>query len=153
LLHETVSELVLNAAELEIFSAELSSSEGERRAGTVTLDPEEERATISLEAPAGPGRWQLHLTFAGILNDKLHGFYRSTFRDADGAEQVIATTQFEATDARRAFPCWDEPDFKAVFDVTLIVDDGLTAISNAAVSEEIDLGNGKRQVTFAETMK
>ena len=64
------------------------------------------------------------------MNDKLRGFYRSTYVDDDGVEQVIATTQMQATDCRRAFPCWDEPEFKAVFAVTLDVDDGLTAISN-----------------------
>ena len=80
--------------------------------------------------PVGPAT--LHLAFTGILNDKLHGFYRSTFTDDDGVEHVIATTQFEATDARRAFPCWDEPDLKAVFEVTLVVDDGLAAYSNGA---------------------
>ena len=79
--------------------------------------------------PAGP---TLHTGFRGVLNDKLVGFYRSTFTDDDGAEQVIATTQFEATDARRAFPCWDEPDLKAVFAVTLVVDADLLAVSNAA---------------------
>ena len=63
------------------------------------------------------------LRFRGILNDKLRGFYRSTFTDDDGVERVIATTQFEATDARRAFPCWDEPDFKARFAITLVVDE------------------------------
>jgi puromycin-sensitive aminopeptidase len=150
---EPTTTVVLNAAELEIVSAELVGEDGELRTGTVTLDDSEERATITLDGTAAPGRWFLHLTFTGILNDKLHGFYRSTFRDSIGNERVIATTQFEATDARRAFPCWDEPDFKAVFNVTLIVDDGLTAISNASVLEEADLGNGKRQVTFADTMK
>ena len=78
------------------------------------------------------GRATLHTAFRGVLNDKLRGFYRSTFTDADGAEQVIATTQFEATDARRAFPCWDEPDYKAIFAVTLVVDADLLAVSNAA---------------------
>ena len=66
-----------------------------------------------------------------MLNDKLAGFYRITFTDADGDEQVIATTQFEATDARRAFPCWDEPELKAVFAITLVVADDLAAVSNA----------------------
>src|SRR5262249_50057959 len=149
---EPVSELVLNAAELVILSAALEGDDGSLLSGTVTLDPDEERATIALEGTAEPGGYTLRLTFTGILNDKLHGFYRSTFRDEDGVERVIATTQFEATDARRAFPCWDEPDFKASFKVTLIVDDGLTAISNAAVLEDTELGNDKRQVDFAETM-
>ena len=88
----------------------------------------------------------LHTEFTGILNDKLHGFYRSTFTDADGVEQVIATTQFEATDARRAFPCWDEPDFKAVFGVTLVVDDDLAALSNAAeISRDAARGRQARR--------
>ena len=59
-------------------------------------------------------------TSRGSLNDRLHGFYRSTYKDAAGASHTIAATQFEATDARRGFPCWDEPAFKAVFGVTLV---------------------------------
>jgi puromycin-sensitive aminopeptidase len=151
---EPVSQIVLNAIELEILTAEFVSDDGSAAlSGSVTYDEVEERAMIDLGATAAPGVWHLHVTFTGILNDKLHGFYRSTFNDGDGSEQVIATTQFEATDARRAFPCWDEPDFKASFAVTLIIDDGLTAISNGPVVEDEDLGNGKRQIRFAETMK
>ena len=78
---------------------------------TVALDEETERATLTLDRPLPRrARPRVHLRFRGVLNDKLRGFYRSTFTDDDGAERVIATTQFEATDARRAFPCWDEPD-------------------------------------------
>ena len=91
--------------------------------------------------------------FSGILNDKLRGFYRSTFTDDDGNEQVIATTQFEATDARRAFPCWDEPDFKAVFGVTLVVPTDLLAVSNGAEIEPLDRATtGACVVRFADTM-
>ena len=72
----------------------------------------------------------MRFAFTGMLNDKLRGFYRSTYRDDDGDEQVIATTQMQATDCRRAFPCWDEPEFKAVFDITLDVEPELIAISN-----------------------
>jgi puromycin-sensitive aminopeptidase len=149
---EPVDEIVLNAIELDIHSAELVDERGNRLVGTIKLDEVEERATIALDATAVTGSWHLHLTFTGILNDKLHGFYRSTFKDQDGNERAIATTQFEATDARRAFPCWDEPDFKATFATTLIVDEALTAISNGAVTDELVLGNGKKQVTFAETI-
>jgi puromycin-sensitive aminopeptidase len=149
---EAVTEVVLNAVELDILTAELIDRAGGRLTAVVTYDEPEERANLSLDGTAHPGPWELNITFLGVLNDKLHGFYRSTFRDAEGTEQVIATTQFEATDARRAFPCWDEPDFKATFAVTLIVDDALTALSNTALVEDKDLGTGKRQVTFAETM-
>jgi puromycin-sensitive aminopeptidase len=150
--NEPVTEVVLNAVDLEIHSVELVGEDGTLLSGEVSIDEAEERAIIGLGGTADPGAWQLHLTFTGNLNDKLAGFYRSTFKDEDGNERVIATTQFEATDARRAFPCWDEPDFKASFAVTLIVDSALTALSNGAAVEELDLGNGKRQVTFAETM-
>ncbi|HZN13428.1 MAG TPA: M1 family metallopeptidase [Acidimicrobiales bacterium] len=151
--HEAVDEIVLNAAELEILTAELVSDDGTMLEGTATHDEELQQARVALSGTASPGHWNLNLTFTGILNDKLRGFYRSTYTDDDGTEHVIATTQFESTDARRAFPCWDEPDFKAVFAVRLIVDTDLTAISNGATVEDVDLGNGKRQVTFAETIR
>jgi puromycin-sensitive aminopeptidase len=150
---EPVDEIVLNADELEISSAVLTNAAGDRRRGSVTLDRANERARIALDVAAQPGEWELALEFSGILNDKLAGFYRSTYRDPDGNEQVIATTQFESTDARKAFPCWDEPDFKATFKVTLEVDADLMAVSNARALEERPLGEGKKAVVFAETMK
>mgnify|MGYP003537577199 CR=1 FL=1 len=63
----------------------------------------------------------------------------------------LAATQFEATDARRAFPCWDEPDFKARFTITLYLDDDLHAVSNAALVAD-EVLDGRRRVRFAETM-
>src|SRR5438094_9375218 len=97
------------------------------------LDTKNEQATLKLSQELNPGRWELQLTFSGILNDKLHGFYRSTYKDANGKEKALASTQFESTDARRAFPCCDEPASKTVFQVTLVIDDGLTPVSNARV--------------------
>ena len=149
---DEVDEVVLNAAELTIDAAWLENPEGIRRNATVTFDAESERATLALEEPAAAGPWTVHLAFAGILNDKLHGFYRSTFADAEGVERVIATTQFEATSARRAFPCWDEPEFKATFGVTLVVPDDLFAVSNAAETGRQPAGDGTVAVTFADTM-
>ena len=152
---EETNTLVLNAVELEVTQAELLGPDGTRlRAELIEVDPETERLTIELEAEARPGEWTLRTEFTGVLNDKLKGFYRSTFTDTDGVEQVIATTQFEATDARRAFPCWDEPDLKASFAVTLVVDEGLTALSNAAEVERSPAPDrpGKAIVRFADTM-
>jgi puromycin-sensitive aminopeptidase len=148
--------VTLNAAELDITSAELNDGDpdgGYALAPTaVDLDPTEERATLTFAQtlPAGPAT--LHLTFTGILNDQLRGFYRSTFTDDDGVEHAIATTQMESTDARRAFPCWDEPELKATFEVTLIVDDALAAFSNGSVAEETAEADGRRRVRFAPTM-
>jgi len=148
------STIVLNAAELEIASATLRSGDGtgDRTPTSVTLDADEERAVLEFDGPLADGPSTLHLTFTGILNDKLRGFYRSTFTDQSGVERVLATTQMESTDARRAFPCFDEPEFKATFEVTLVVDDGLNAYSNSPVVEETPEPSGKRRVHFAPTM-
>ena len=91
------------------------------------------------------------MEFTGILNDRLVGFYRSEYQDAEGQTRHLATTQFEATDARRAFPCWDEPAQKAVFDVTLIFDDAYQAVSNTPIVEESSPAPGLRSVRFGET--
>jgi len=153
---EPVDTITLNAAELELTFAELTAADpdaGYALAPTgIALDEAEERAVLTFPEPLAPGEATLHVAFTGILNDKLHGFYRSTFTDDAGAEHVIATTQMEATDARRAFPCWDEPDRKATFEITLVVDDGLAAYSNGPVVEETAEPGGRRRVRFAPTM-
>jgi puromycin-sensitive aminopeptidase len=148
---EPSSVVVLNAIELEIDEAWVTV-EGQRLDATVTLDGEAERATLTLGAELQHGPAVVSLRFRGLLNDKLRGFYRSTFTDDDGHERVIATTQFEATDARRAFPCWDEPDCKATFAITLIVDEALQAVSNGSVVSDEPSSCGRREVRFAETM-
>ncbi|WCO65932.1 M1 family metallopeptidase [Iamia majanohamensis] len=148
---EATGEVVLNAVELTVDEAWVVR-DGARTDAEVALDEEAERATLTLPTPLPEGPATVHLRFAGILNDKLRGFYRSTFTDDDGSTRAIATTQFEATDARRAFPCWDEPERKATFAITLDVPDGLFAVSNAAEVAAEELDDGHRRVRFAETM-
>ncbi|OWF36627.1 Puromycin-sensitive aminopeptidase [Mizuhopecten yessoensis] len=87
-----------------------------------------------------PGNGTLSVSFDGELNDKMKGFYRSKYTSPDGEERIGAVTQFEATDARRAFPCWDEPAVKATFDVTLVVPNDRVALSNMPVKSESPLG-------------
>ncbi|HLA61374.1 MAG TPA: hypothetical protein VK626_03935, partial [Nitrospiraceae bacterium] len=116
------------------------------------LDASLQRCHLTFTTPLSPGTWRLTMTFCGTLNDKLRGFYRSTYKDEHGATHSMAATQFEATDARRAFPCWDEPDFKAVFATTLVIDPTLTAVSNTTIASET-LAGGKQVVRFADTIK
>ncbi|MBW3575022.1 MAG: M1 family metallopeptidase [Actinobacteria bacterium] len=149
---EPVDEVVLNAVELEILEVELTAADGTRRAAQPDLDPRTERLTLALAETAHAGDWTLHLRFRGVLNDKLAGFYRSVFTDDAGNGHVIATTQMEATDARRVFPCWDEPDRKAVFAVTLVVAEGLLAVSNTSVVDERPTDDGRVAVRFADTI-
>jgi puromycin-sensitive aminopeptidase len=149
--HEPVTTIALHGAELAVTAAEVLV-DGESVPATATVDEAAERIVLSLPAPVGPGPLTIALAFSGILNDKLHGFYRSTYTDPDGATHTLATTQFEATDARRAFPCFDEPDRKAVFSITLDVPAGLSAYSNAAEQSHAPLPDGGRRVRFNDTM-
>jgi puromycin-sensitive aminopeptidase len=148
---EPVSEIVLNAKELDIDEAWLTVA-GERVDCGVALDAERERLTLTPARSIEPGDANVHARFHGVLNDKLTGFYRSVYTDASGVKRVIGTTQMEATDARMAFPCWDEPDLKAVFATTLVVRDDLLAISNAAEVERTPTGDGRVAITFADTI-
>ncbi len=143
--NDQVDRIVLNAIDLGIDRITVN---GEPR--TYGLDEATERLTI--DTAQGVGTALVSIDFTGTLNDKLRGWYRSTYQDAAGGERVIATSQMQATDCRRAFPCFDEPDFKAVFDVTLIVDPDQLAVSNGPEVERTELDSGKVAVRFGETM-
>ncbi|MYC36394.1 MAG: M1 family metallopeptidase [Chloroflexi bacterium] len=148
---EPTARIVLNAAELEITGVTLRRNGSETSTHSVSLDADTETVTLDFGRTLSPGRAQLEMEFTGILNDRLVGFYRSEYQDAEGQTRYLATTQFEATDARRAFPCWDEPAQKAVFDVTLIFDEAYQAVSNTPIVEESSPAPGLRSVRFGET--
>ena len=151
---EPVSEIVLNANELSLDEASLVSADGGRvEVSEIRLDGEAERATLVLAETAEPGPWTVRIAFHAKLNPRLEGFYKSTFTDADGQTRIIGTTHFEATDARKAFPCWDEPDLKAVFGITLVVEDGIEAVSNGPEVSREPTGDGRVRIRFADTMK
>ena len=143
---EPTDAVILHAVELEISSARAALPDGGSFDATVAVNATAETATLRFPRalPAGPVR--LTLEFRGTILARLRGFYRS---HKDGAR--YAATQFEAADARRAFPCFDEPAFKARFALTLNVPADLTAIANGAVLRETPLGDGRKQVQFAET--
>ncbi len=151
-LTEATDVVVLNAIELDIHRATISGAGGDIEA-VVSYNEELERVTLALGRTIKPGNYQLSASFKGILNEKLHGFYLSKYVNSDGNERTIATSQLQATDARRAFPCWDQPDLKATFGVTLIVEDGHMAITNGPEIGRRALGNGKVEVRFGTTMK
>lgn len=147
--------IVLNAAELDIDSAQITAPGSEAVELDFELDEDSERLTLSLRggsAPLAAGPARLDIAFTGVLNDQLHGFYSSTYTDDAGETHTVATTQFESTDARRAFPCFDEPALKASFATTLVVADGLLAVSNTAETGRKPLEDGRVRVSFATTM-
>ncbi len=151
-IHEAVTEIVLNAAELAVSDAEVLLADGSVVGCSVSFDDELEQVVFRppSELPLGP--CTISCRFTGTLNDKLRGFYRSTYTGPDGETQTIATTQFESVDARRCFPCFDEPDRKAVFEIALIVDQDVDAISNSPIVGTDQVAD-KRRIRFSPTMK
>jgi aminopeptidase N len=140
--------ITLNAAELAIQDATITAG-GQAQQATVKLDEGKDQATLTVPnaIPAGPA--QIHIRFTGILNDQMRGFYLSKT-----ARRSYAVTQFESTDARRAFPSFDEPAYKAVFRITLVIDKGDTAISNGRIiSDTPGPSDGKHTLTFSPSPK
>ncbi|CAL4078622.1 unnamed protein product, partial [Meganyctiphanes norvegica] len=108
------------------------------------FDKEREFYVAHLAAPLEVGKnYTLIMEFEGLLNDNLRGFYRSFYTDKFGVKKRIATTQFQVTDARRAFPCFDEPALKASFDVTIGRQTNMTAISNMPLKKTTPIDDEK----------
>ena len=149
---EPVATISLNAIELELGTATLRAGERTWTSPAATMDDEFETASFTFDDQLPLGSATLSLSFSGVLNDQLRGFYRSTFEDAVGVTHQIATTQFASTDARRAFPCWDDPAVKATYQVTLEVPEELAAFANTRELSATPLGDGYREVVFAESM-
>ena len=134
--------ITLNAIELKIASVTAGTQTGD-----ISYDPAKEQATFTFPNALPAGAATLKIAFTGILNDKLHGFYLSRTKT-----RAYAVTQFESTDARRAFPSFDEPALKATFDVTLTIDKRDTAISNTPITSDVPAG-ASHTLTFATTPK
>jgi aminopeptidase N len=131
--------------------APLSAMQSDKRPqiAKITLDAVKEQATFRFPEELPAGKVTLTIRYTGVLNDKLRGFYLSKTKARN-----YAVTQFEPTDARRAYPSFDEPALKATYDITLIVDSGDTAISNAnMISDKAGPIAGKHTLRFATTPK
>lgn len=147
-LQKSLDAIILNAVDIEFHKVVVQSANRSQPA-RVSLDRENQTATLQLATPVPAGDAVLDIDYSGVLNDKLRGFYL-----VHGKDRNYASTQLEATDARRAFPSFDEPALKATFDISLTIDDGDTAISNGPiVSDTPGPGGGKHTLRFATTAK
>lgn len=153
-LMEATDSITLNALDLQIKRAILvpEGADSVSCSGTVSLDVEHEQARISFSKILPKGFYELQLEFSGTLNDNMRGFYRSFFKDTDGNKRWLATTQMEPTDARRMFPCFDEPEMKATFNITAEIPADMVAISNGAIASE-KINGGKKTVVFEASPK
>ena len=147
-LAEPADHITLNALEITFESVSVTAA-GRQQTATVALDQQKEQATFTFAGKLPAGKATLAIRYSGILNDKLRGFYLSKT-----AARNYAVTQFESTDARRAYPSFDEPAFKATFDISLIIDSGDTAISNSPIETDTPgPGAGKHTLKFFTTPK
>ena len=140
------SEVVLNSLDLEITQAEVSA-QGKTQVTQVTYDRVAEMAHLALSSPVAAGDATLHLKFSGKLTEGLRGIYLSKT-----SRRFYAVTQFEGTYARMMFPCFDEPAYKATFDLTVMADKGDTAISNGRIVADEPAGN-RHKITFSISPK
>ena len=145
-----IEELHLNVLDLDNFSCEVEGDDDFIECDFDT-DTEKEELKIFLPHPM-EGDICLKIRYVGQINDKMAGFYRSQYISS-GETRYIAVTQFEESDARRAFPCMDHPAKKATFDICMDIDTNLVAISNGAIKEETRLEKGKKRVAFEKTPK
>ena len=144
-----VRQLVLNALELKIEAASIDGNELPRSA--IKIDTKNELLTLALPSELPTGEHTLALRFAGIINQQGQGlFYMRYQEQGTGARKIMLGSQFEATDARRFFPCWDEPVFRARFQLTAVLPENWLAVSNMPVESEDKIAGGK-EVRFAAT--
>ena len=142
------SEITLNAIDIDFHEVTIASG-GTTQKAKITPEKEKEMVVLSVEKPLAAGTATIHITYTGILNSEMRGLYLG--KDDQGRK--YASSQFESTDARRAFPSFDEPDYKATFDITAVADKGLTAISNQKVISDEPGPGDKHTVRFATTAK
>jgi tricorn protease interacting factor F2/3 len=146
---ETVQTVTLNALELRIRECKIRVDMGY---ADCPFEIDHPRELIHLRLPKPTkGVIEVLIEYGGHIHDRMAGFYRSK-TVSNGKERFFAVTQFEESDARRAFPCFDHPKMKATFDVVMSIDKNLTAISNSPVQKEC-LKGGKKITTFARTPK
>ncbi len=147
---EPTSTITVNAAEIDFQKVTIQAlPKGAVQVAKVTLDPQKQFATFTVDQELPKGPFEMHIEYTGILNDQLRGFYLSK-----GQNRNYAVTQMEPTDARRAFPGWDEPAYKAIFDVSVVADAGDTAVANGHIVKDVPgPGEGKHTITFSPTPK
>jgi aminopeptidase N len=142
------SEITLNSADIDYHDVTIKSG-GMMQTAKVTPQKQNEMVVLSVAKPLSAGQATIHIKYSGILNNEMRGFYLG--KDEQGRK--YAATQFEATDARRAYPSFDEPDYKATSDITVIAPKGMTAISNEKIASDTPGPGDKHTVRFNTTPK
>ncbi len=150
---QTMPALVLNAADLSIGAVTLTPANGKAMKGAAKVDADAQTVTLDFGKPLAPGNYRLAIAYAGVINQQANGLFALDYTNNEGQAKRALFTQFEAPDARRFVPSWDEPSYKATFDLTAIVPTGELAVSNMPVKSTADMGGGKTRVSFGTSPK
>ena len=144
--------IVLNAAELNLASATLQPARGGPAVSAqISLDPEAETATLTFPRTIAPGAYHLAIAYSGMIHTQANGLFALDYKDPAGVRKRAIFTQFEPADARRFFPGWDEPDYKATFDLTARVLADSMAVGNMPAASSKPLPGGLKEVRFQTT--
>jgi len=145
-------QLVLNAADLKFASATLRPAKGGAAlVGRVSVDAAAQTATITFPRQIATGSYRLDLVYSGKINTQANGLFALDYKTKEGKDARSLFTQFEAADARRFVPSWDEPDYKATWDLTARVPAGQMAVSNMPAASSKPLAGGLKEVSFETT--
>ena len=142
--------IVLNVDNLKIDAASLSGSDIAAQTLTPLIDEVQQTLTFKLAAPLAPGRYRLTLKFRGLINREARGLFSMAYK-VGGLDKTMLATNLEPTDARRLLPTWDEPAFRARFQLTVDVPTGFTAYSNTPLERHETLANGWQRFAFGVT--
>jgi len=151
MLKKPTSEIILNVNDLAIWKCIVQIPSKDESLTVFKMNPQKQELTLELEETV-EGSIHIKVEFQGKINDSLVGFYRSKYT-VEKETRYLAVTQFEETYARQAFPCFDHPSKKAVFDIKFTIDEELSAIANTPIREEKLLENSKKLVIFESTPK
>ncbi|WP_287131190.1 M1 family metallopeptidase [Candidatus Cyanaurora vandensis] len=139
--------IILNSLEMTISAAEVAG-----QTALIQSDADQQTTTFTLPTPLPVGTHRLSLKFQGKINNQSQGLYADKYATPQG-QKVMLATQMEPTDARRMFPGWDEPVFRATYQLMVIVPVSFLAVSNTPVAQEQPLGDGRKRVIFRQTPK
>lgn len=145
--------LVLNAADLSFSTVMLTPAKGKTIKGTAKVDAAAQTVSLDFGKPIQPGSYKVDIVYAGVINQQANGLFALDYTDNAGAAKRALFTQFEAPDARRFVPSWDEPSYKATFDLSAVVPTDQLAVGNMPVKATKDISGGKKAVTFGTSPK
>lgn len=149
---EPTSRIVLQAVGMTFANSRLTPARGQPLTATVSVDAAQQTATFAFDRPLAPGKYVLATDYTGVIGTQANGFFSLDYPTESGTRRALYT-QFENSDARRFIPSWDEPDYKATFDLAVIAPAGDMVVSNMPAKDTRDLTDGLRRTTFATTPK